>query len=126
MTPHWTDDYWTGNNREGASSGIFDDFDIIDIKTTGSFVRQDHVKVKNNRRDVGYDIYVVTYETPDNFDYAKLKSILKVRTPGDNYSYLIHGGKSRNTTYLTKKQMKKFEKYLITFDDRMGKWFKKK
>ena len=72
---------------------LFDGYKILTIDSLGN---QTKLKIENNRRKKGYDIFIVTFTGYNN---DNVKSVLRVRDLSRKYGYLCNGQPSKNMEY---------------------------
>lgn len=73
---------------------LFKDYNILSIKSFDGGTAQ--LRIENNRRKNGYDIFIVKFE---GFNNDKVKSVLRVKNPRKKYGWLCNGQPSTNTEY---------------------------
>lgn len=72
---------------------LFDGYKILTVDSLGN---QTKLKVENNRRKKGYDVFVVTFTGYNN---DNVKTVLRVKDLSRKYSYLCNGQPSTNMEY---------------------------
>jgi len=69
---------------------LFDSYKILTVDKLGNQVK---LKIENNRRKKGYDIFVVTFTGYNN---DNVKTILRVKDLSRKYGYLCNGQPNKN------------------------------